>query len=269
VGVAAIVHLVIAFLTLGLWILVVIVVAIVTNLIIQNEIRTLKRDATKFKKTFPFRYFGQTFGDFLHVFYFERSLEAEIVSEIGRELVEKTPVDGLKETTITDVDKDLNSHEQRPFLIADAGRTQRGTRVTLLLRLTGFGNMQSVQWWVTAGGYLDADKHFNFVAYSPIFFWFWIIPYLRRDYDILSRIRTIYSSAYNDFDIVTQIRCLHEAVFNALVTELEKNNIDTSDLRVQRMQVMNISISGGRVNMGNVVQGAANKVAASVTGAAK
>jgi hypothetical protein len=48
---------------------------------------------------------------------------------------------------------------------------------------------------------------------------------------------------------------------------LQQNRIDTSTIKAQRMQVMNISITGGRVNMGNVVQGAMNRVAATVRGA--
>jgi hypothetical protein len=65
-------------------------------------------------------------------------------------------------------------------------------------------------------------------------------------------------------DALTQIRCLHEAVFDAMIAELEKNGVDTSDIKAQRMQVMNITVSGGKVNMGNIVQGAMNKIAAKV-----
>jgi hypothetical protein len=35
------------------------------------------------------------------------------------------------------------------------------------------------------------------------------------------------------------------------------------------MQSMNINISGGKVNMGNVVQGAMNKISGAVKGAVK
>jgi hypothetical protein len=89
---------------------------------------------------------------------------------------------------------------------------------------------------------------------------------LRGEYDIVSHIRAIYGAAYNDIDVVTQVRCLHDRVFNAMVSVLESYDIDTSDIKAQRMQVMNITISGGRVNMGNVVQGAMNRVAATVRG---
>jgi hypothetical protein len=54
-----------------------------------------------------------------------------------------------------------------------------------------------------------------------------------------------------------------------MVVALEKNGIDTSDLKAQKMQSMNINISGGKVNMGNVVQGAMNKIGGAVKGAVK
>ena len=93
------------------------------------------------------------------------------------------------------------------------------------------------------------------------------MSYIKRESDLLSRVRTIYPGAYNDMDVSTQLRYIHEAVFDAMIGELEKNGIDTSDLKVQKMQTMNINISGGKVNMGNVVQGAMNKIGAAAKGA--
>lgn len=127
--------------------------------------------------------------------------------------------------------------------------------------------MQSIQWRVLAGGYIDQDKKFNLISYSLFTFLFWINPYLKREHDLLARVRTIYPGSYNDMDIVTQVRFLHEAVFDAMIKELENNGIDTSDLRAQKMQVMSINISGGKVNMGNVVQGAMNKISSVAKGA--
>ncbi len=253
--------------TFGLILIVLLVFGLMAHLICTREMEALRYGSNKFRKTFPFRFFGESFGDFQHVFYHDANLEGEIVATVERELKTRTPVGALAPITVTDVDPCLGSPEDRSFLMADSGRTRRGTTVTLILKLSRFGQMQSIRWWVLAGGYVDKDKHFNFVAYAPFTLLFWIIPYLRREYDVLSRIRTIYAAAYNDMDVVTQIRCLHEAVFGTMVEVLDKNGIDTSDIKAQRMQVMNISISGGRVNMGNVVQGAMNKVAATVRGA--
>jgi len=96
---------------------------------------------------------------------------------------------------------------------------------------------------------------------------FWIGAYLKRETNLLGRVRTVYSSAYNNVDVSTQVRCISETVFDAMVVALDKNGIDTSDLKAQKLQSMNINISGGKVNMGNVVQGAMNKIGAAVSGA--
>jgi len=237
---------------------------IISTVICNKEIESAKSDSLRFKKSFPFKYFGIAVGDFQHVFYYKESLETEILSTIVRNLKKRTPISELETIQLSDVDKDLVNPEKRYFMKADSGTTKRGTSITLIIKLTSFGSMQSVRWWVLVGGFIDKDKKFNFIAYSPLTLLFWIIPYLKKEHDVLSNIRTIYSASFNDMDITTQIRCLHEAVFDAMVEDLEKNGIDTSDIKVQRRQVMNISISGGKVNMGNVVQGGMNKISAKV-----
>jgi hypothetical protein len=63
------------------------------------------------------------------------------------------------------------------------------------------------------------------------------------------------------------VRSISETVFDAMVLVLDKNGIDTSDLKAQKLQTMNINITGGKVNMGNVVQGAMNKISGAVKGA--
>lgn len=261
------VYLVLTIATVGVVLIVFLIAAIITHLICNKEIKISRSNANAFKKAFPFRYYGGSFGDFQHVFYHEKDLSSKIVNAISNEMTLKTPIKQLETIRVKDIDRDLHSPEEREFLKADSGTTKRGTSITLIIKLSNYGNMQSIRWWVLAGGYIDRDKKFNFIAYSPFTILFWIIPYLKKEYDILSKIRTIYAASYNDMDVITQIRCLHEAIFNAMVEELERNNIDTSDIKVQRMQVMNISISGGKVNMGNVVQGAMNRVISNIKGA--
>lgn len=265
--VAVFTYLFLTIATAGIALIVLLIAAIISNIICKKEIQTASSNSNAFKKNFPFKYFGESVGDFQHVFYHEKKLGTNIIKAINNELSLKTPVKSLQAVSIKDIDTDLTSPEERKFLIADSGKTKRGTSVTLAIRVSTFGNMQSIRWWVLAGGYIDKDKKFNFIAYSPLTILFWIIPYLKKEYDVLSRLRTIYFSSYNDMDVITQIRCLHEAVFSAMVVELDKNGIDTSDIKAQKMQVMNISISGGKVKMGNVVQGAMNKMAANIGGA--
>jgi len=262
--IAVIIYLFLTIATFGIVLIVLLIAAIISNSICNKEVEAANSNSNSFKKNFPFKYFGDSFGDFQHVFYHKEELEKEIINSINNELSIKTPVTSLEPVSIRDIDNNLNSPEEKNFLIAGAGKTKRGTSVTLAINLSKFGSMQSIRWWVLAGGYIDKNKRFNFIAYSPFTILFWIIPYLKKEYDILSKIRSNYFSSYNEMDVITQIRCLHEAVFSAMVAELEKNGIDTSDIRAQKMQVMNISISGGKVNMGNVVQGAMNKMSTNI-----
>ena len=265
--IAILIYLFLTIATAGVALVVLLVTAIITNLICNKEIEAASSNTNEFKKGFPFKYFGESFGDFQHVFYHKKNLASDIFTAISNVMTLKTTVKKLESIKIKDIDKDLSTPEEREFLKADSGKTKRGTSITLIIKLSNFGSMQSIRWWVLAGGYIDKDKKFNFIAYSPLTLLFWIIPYIKMEFDVLSRIRTIYSASYNDMDVITQIRCLHDAIFSAMVEELEKNDIDTSDIKAQRMQVMNISISGGKVNMGNVVQGGMNKVVSNIRGA--
>jgi len=264
-----IVFLFIAAFSAGILLIPCVIMWIAAHLIANKEIRAVSENSTEFKKSYPFRYFGLSYGDFTHVFHHTENLEREISETINTELRTKTPMSDLQEIAIIDIDNDLRQRESRTFQIANSPPTKRGTTVTLLLRFASFGSLQIIQWWVLGGGYVDRDKRFNFVAYSPFLMWFWLLPYLRRSYDLLPAIRTVYSSTYNHFDVDTQVRCAHEAVFCALIDELERNGVDTSAIKVQRMQLMNINISGGTNNIGNVMQGVANKVMTSSGGSAK
>lgn len=257
---ATIVHATLAMITNGISIFLLLLTGLITYSLLKDEINDASSDSNKFKNDFPFRYYGEIFGSFHHVFSHEEILESNIYSAIDSELKSKTPIDTLSTITITDIDKDLSSSESRTFIKAESGQTSRGTTITLILYQSCFGKMQSISWRVLAGGYIDKDKEFNLIAYSLFSLVFWIIPYITREHDILSRIRTINSGAYNIMDVITNIRCIHLAVFDAMINELEKNNIDTSDLKAQKAQVMNINVSGGRLVMGNAVQGAMNKV---------
>jgi hypothetical protein len=257
---ATLIHLTLAIMTVGISLILLLITGLVTSALLKKEISQASSGSNTFKKNFPFQSYGEVVGNFQHVFSHEQILDKNLYNAIETELTTKTPIDKLSSITITDVDTDLEATEGRTFIKAESGQTKRGTSITLILYQSNFGKMQSIQWRVLAGGFIDSNKKFNWIAYSLFSLSFWIIPYLKKEFDLLSRVRTIYPGAYNDIDVMTQVRCIHEAVFDAMINELEANDIDTSDLKAQKMQTMNINISGGKVSMGNVVQGAMNKV---------
>jgi hypothetical protein len=265
IAIAIFAHLYLAIFTFGVSLILLLLVGFLTATLLEKDISEARSSANTFNKNFPFRYFGHVFGSFQHVFHNAYSIEKDVYAAIETELKAKTPVTSLDALSISD--KDLNNSEQRSFIKGESSPTARGTAITLILNQTNFGSMRSIEWRVLAGGYVDKNAKFNLIAYSLFTIFFWIAPYIRRETDLLSRVRTIYPGSFNDMDISTQVRCLREAVFDAMIGELDKNGIDTSELKVQKMQTMNINISGGKVNMGNVVQGAMNKIGGAVKGA--
>ena len=265
--IAIIVHLYLGIFTFGVSLVLLLLVGFITSTLLEKDISEAESSVNTFNKNFPFRYFGHIFGSFQHVFFNAYSIEKDIYTAIETELKAKTPITSLDILSITDKDKDLNNSEQRSFVRGDSSPTARGTAITLILNQSSFGSMRSIEWRVLAGGFVDKNAKFNLIAYSLFTFLFWIASYIKRETDLLIRVRTIYPGSYNDMDVSTQVRCLHEAVFDAMIAELEKNGIDTSELKVQKMQTMNINISGGKVKMGNVVQGAMNKIGGAVKGA--
>jgi hypothetical protein len=267
IAIAVLVHLYLTLGTLGVWLIILTIFGLVTSTLLRNDIDEAVASAKNFNKTLPFKYFGQVYTHIQHVFHHPINIEEDVFATIEQELKTKTPINGLEPIAMTDSDKDLLAPEQRKFLKGEANPTQRGTTMTLILSQSSFGAVRSFDWRVVVGGYVDKNAKFNLIAYSPFTLLFWIIPYIKRETNLLNRVRTVYSSAYNDIDVSTQVRSISETVFDAMVLVLDKNGIDTSDLKAQKLQTMNINITGGKVNMGNVVQGAMNKISGAVKGA--
>lgn len=267
IALAIFVHLYLSLMTFGFWLIPLTIFGVITSALLRNDIDEAVSSANSFNKALPFKYFGVVYTHIQHVFYHPIKIENDIVDTIEAELKIRTPIASLEPIAITDKDKDLRAYEKRDFLKGEAKSTQCGTTLTLLLNQSSFGAVRSFEWRVIVGGYVDKDAKFKLIAYSPFTFLFWIGAYLKRETNLLGRVRTVYSSAYNNVDVSTQVRCISETVFDAMVVALDKNGIDTSDLKAQKLQSMNINISGGKVNMGNVVQGAMNKIGAAVSGA--
>ncbi len=267
IGLAVLIHLYLTIGSLGIWLIILTVVTLITSTLLRNDIDEAVASSKNFNKALPFKYFGQVYTHIQHVFHHPINIEEDVFSTIEQELKTRTPIKELDAIAITDSDKDLLAPEQRVFLKGDANSTERGTTLTLILNQSSFGAVRSFEWRVVVGGYVDKNAKFNLIAYSPFTLWFWIMPYIKRETNLLNRVRTVYSSAYNDVDVSTQVRSISETVFDAMVLALDKNGIDTSDLKAQKLQTMNINITGGKVNMGNVVQGAMNKISGAVKGA--
>ena len=67
VVIATIIHLYLATFTLGISLVLLLITALITNSLVKKEVVEASSNANKFKKNFPFKYYGQSFGGFQHV----------------------------------------------------------------------------------------------------------------------------------------------------------------------------------------------------------
>jgi hypothetical protein len=77
---------------------------------------------------------------------------------------------------------------------------------------------------------------------------------------------TIYPGFFNEIDVLNRTREIQFVAFETLVEVLDSFGIDTTDLKQQRSNILNINVSGGQTKFGSVVQGAMNRVTGLVGG---
>ncbi|MEM7242247.1 MAG: hypothetical protein AAF429_08685 [Pseudomonadota bacterium] len=240
---------------------------IVCYFIALRALKPPNSHSISFDRIGAFQSFGVSSGTFQHVFYHSKSLGKKILAKTFKSLEAAGLEPISKEVSITDRDKNLVVKDVREFTLIQFKQTRRLSDPSLIISFESKGAMQSFQWWLFERGVLSANFKFLFVAFSPITIFFWFFTWLRDRENYSNKFHKIYPSSYEVMDLNTHLRWVHDRVFDSLVLELENNGVDTSALREQKAQVMNINISGGKVAMGSVVQGAMNRVIGKSRGA--
>ena len=69
IAIAIIVHLYLAVFTFGISLILLLLIGFLTATLLEKDISEARSSANTFNKNFSFRYFGQVFGSFQHVFY--------------------------------------------------------------------------------------------------------------------------------------------------------------------------------------------------------
>lgn len=224
------------------------------NALLASDLAIIQEDKQTFRRVKPLRGLGASFVDFQHVFFHTEDLLSAILDEINKRIGKQGLVPMLQKKAYTDTDKNLTVPETREFFVTSSKVNSRGTEVALAVLLRKQSDAQSIQWWVLMRGFVDRNKKVSLLASAPLAFPFWILARLKQELDLASSVRTVYDAFYNWTDVVTDSRALHTLVFDSLVDTLDKHGVDISDLKLQRAQVMNINISGGRTRFGNVIQ---------------
>ena len=78
---------------------------------------------------------------------------------------------------------------------------------------------------------------------------------MRGKYNVAANLCVIYGAFFENLDILTAERIVQKMALDDLIKVLDENGVDTSDLKLQRNQTLNINASGGQASFGSVVQG--------------
>jgi hypothetical protein len=234
--------------------------AITRSFILGAESRKNNR-AVEFSQSGAADAIGELYGSFHHVFYSNDSVIEAYRQVLGNALNKKLYSSEIHEVVFKDVDRDLPSPESRIFFLTSLGESVRKTRFFLLCHFTQSSNIQGVRWWVLVSGLHDPNKVFWRYAFAPLSIPFVVLPYIRRQYDPLKGLTTIYPGFFNGIDILNRTREIQFVAFETLIEVLDSFGIDTTDLKQQKGNILNINVSGGaQTSFGSVVQGAMNKV---------
>ncbi len=205
-------------------------------------------------------YRDQQWGSFHHVFVSDQAVIQALLTNLSASLTSKLGCSELQPITLKDIDTELPAPESRSFLRSTAPHTVRKTLITLLCTFSRVANVQGLRWWISVQGQRDPNAVFWKYALSPVTVPFILWPYFTKRYQPDGGLNTIYPGFFNSNDVSSRVREIQLVAFNTLVETLDSFGIDTSDLKQQKANILNINVSGGQTSFGSVVQGAMNRV---------
>jgi hypothetical protein len=229
----------------------------------RRDVKSLSAQKRLFKKHSPFLPYGDSVVEFQYIFQHDDNIVVDVATEVVESIKQKADLTTVETVEFSDTDKKLSASDKREFSLGTGKPTMRGSQIHAFLYHDQYGQMQNIQWWILVNNPIKRSKVAIFLLFSFVTFPFRLWPYLKGTFNIAAYIRDPYQAFYEDLDLIMQIRAIHEVIINSLVDSLESRGVDTSDLKTQKAQSMNINVSGGKATFGNVMQGAMNSVSKS------
>lgn len=208
---------------------------------------------------------GVQYSSFHYIFYSNEFLSEVYHHTLSNALKTKLGFPDLSNIIFKDIDKNLKNPETRKFWSTTIDEPIYKTQYTLLCDFRTISNMHGIRWWILVNGAIDPNKVFWRYMLAPLLAPFSLFHYFCRQYNPLIGLMTIYPNFFNSIDILNRTREVQFVAFETLVEVLEHFGIDTTELKQQKSNILNINVSGGQTNFGSIVQGAKNTVN-SVTG---
>ena len=221
-------------------------------------------ETIEFNQLNPASSLGVQYESFHHVFNSQEPVIEALLKNISTALVSKLGCSPLRQITLKDVDKELPKPESRVFYLSTAPLTVRKSEITLLCTFSREADVQGLRWWAMVLGQRDPNVVFWRYALSPIFLPLTIMPFLKGTHDPLRDLVKIYPGFFNSIDVLSRIREVQFVAFETVVETLDSFGIDTSNLKLQKGNILNINVSGGQTSFGSVVQGTMNKALSGV-----
>jgi hypothetical protein len=232
--------------------------------------RTAEENVIEFSKASALAVLGEAWKSFHYVFECEKDIAETLLSRLTGDLQTKLGCSALKETDFKDIDGDLPETEVRGFRLSAAPGSIRKTRFNFLCAVSRTSNVHGLRWWVLVLGQRDPNKIFWRYALAPVTVPFVTFAYRRREFEPLHGLTSVDPGFFNSIDTLSRTREIEFVAYDSFVNTLESFGIDTTDLRAQRSNLLNINVSGdGRVSIGSVVQGAFNKLSGDTGGGGK
>jgi len=231
---------------------------LIANWAYRRDIRDVGKTTINFRQRDPFSRIGVELANPNYVFSHGEDVQETIRLHLAEVLASQLSLPPLASYEVIDRDRELISPETRQLQGTVTGPTNWGTSIYVLLEVTKWHRLHSVRWWLLLRGYPSRQSVLFFHAFAPVAVPFWIVPYLRGDIHYGSTFCEVYDAFFNINELVTRVRMIQRAIVDGLVARLEELGVDTSDLKQQRVNMINLNVSGGRVSLGNIVQGRMN-----------
>jgi hypothetical protein len=199
---------------------------------------------------------GNVFGSFVYAF---RSDKADIISlilsQIEASIQHEFPETQRKVLTLIDNDRRLTNPEKREFFILTLPETSRSTTISVVFYAEARQYSHVLRWWVLLQGPITSSDLVGYVLFSPFTLPFWFWSRIQGRHNVVAGLRSTYGAFFDYVDIYTADRVVQKMALDDLIAVLDANGVDTSDLKLQRNQTLNINVSGGQASFGSVVQG--------------
>jgi hypothetical protein len=226
------------------------------------ESRESDANTVEFSRFHPAKVLGNVVNSFQYVFECPDPVIERVQAHIAKELTAKLGASALKTLTFADIDRDLPKPESRAFGFTKLPPTTRNTHLSVLFTWSRQARVQGIRWWLFELGEPDPDKIFWRYVLAPIQVPLQVIPYARREYEPLHTLMSVDPGFFNGVDRYTRTREVERVTLDALVASLDGFGVDTTDLKLQRANVLNVNVSGSAsATFGNLIQGAFNRVA--------